>query len=348
MKARWFFTIFAALVISAPLTSHSNPSSISLTSMRIQGARTHVITANLNDSEIQVKIGLPEKGIPTSESFLSMVKRHAPEAAVTGTYFDTRTLYPVGSIVMEGKTAYDSAIGTAVCFIKSDGITCDNGYKVTFNATRKGERFNWAGVWTGLRTGPLLLANGAYALNPAREGFRHSGLFGTRTRMAMGVTANNRLLLVSVGTPITFGRLASVMKALGAVDAVSLDGGTSSAMYYRGRIIRYPGRQLTNIIEVHNVPRAVSDWRIVEEKVKTIEPLLQDGVFAFNYLTNADVLHLFELRRQALGFPTHLPSAAELVVAMGDLNEIAPAPALTFAKGRGALIPVNWTHLTRL
>ncbi len=39
-------------------------------------------------------------------------------------------------------------------------------------------------------------------------------------------------------------------------DAVCLDGGSSSAMYYRGKLVRRPGRALTNVIEVRAVPRA--------------------------------------------------------------------------------------------
>ncbi|MCE5323781.1 phosphodiester glycosidase family protein [bacterium] len=331
MKARWFLPFLVALVITAPPLSHSDTTSVNLQQMRIYGACTYVITANLNDPDIQVKIGLPAKGIPTSESFLSMVKRHSPEAAVTGTYFDTRTLYPVGSIVIEGQPAHESAIGTAVCFTKIN----EKGYTVTFNATRKGEKFNWSGVGTGLRTGPLLLANGAYALNPAREGFRHPGLFGCRTRMAMGITGYNKLLLVSVSTPITFGRLASVMKSLGATDAVSLDGGTSSAMYYRGKMIRYPGRLLTNIIEVHNHPRVVSQWEMVENEVRTMQGRINSW-------------EPYEQRRQGLTFDEHLPSAIKPLFALYDINEVALAPDLTLAKGRGALIPVNRTHLARL
>lgn len=335
MKARWFLPFLVVLVFAAPLLSHPDTASVSLEKMRIHGARTYVITVNLNDPDIQVKIGLPAKGIPTSESFLSMVKRHSPVAAVTGTYFDTRTLYPAGSIVIEGKPAHESAIGTAVCFIKSDGITCDNGYKVTFNAARKGEKVDWTGVGTGLRTGPLLLANGAYALNPAREGFRHPGLFGYRTRMAMGITVYNKLLLVSVGTPITFGRLASVMKALGAVDAVSLDGGTSSAMYYRGKVIRYPGRLLTNIIEVHNQPHTASRWEIVEREVSKTEDMM-------------NIREPYEQRRQDLVFAACLPSAARPVFVLDDINEVAPAPALGFSKSRGAFIPISRAEFTRL
>jgi hypothetical protein len=126
---------------------------------------------------------------------------------------------------------------------------------VRFIDTAKGQDCDVTGAYSGLRTGPRLLKDGHYALNPRREGFRHPGLFGAHLRMALGVTAHNKLLLVYVATPVTFARTAGIMKALGAVDAVCLDGGSSAAMYYRGRLIHRPGRRLTNIIEVHNVPR---------------------------------------------------------------------------------------------
>ncbi len=266
-----------------------------------------------------------------------MVKRHAPIAAVTGTYFDTRSLYPVGSIVIDGKPAHESAIGTAVCFIRDTGIACETGLKVTVNRTGKGERFNWAGVSVGLRTGPLLLSDGRYALNPAREGFRDPGLFGSRTRMAMGVTAQNKLLLVSVSTPVTFGRLASLMKALGAVDAVCLDGGTSSAMYYKGRIIRYPGRRLTNLIEIHNQPRPLI--------VETIEwkPLdLYRSPKGMQYNMQQPWVMAFVI------YVDPLSTAAPSTLQASDIYEVAPAPELGFSKSRGTLIPVNWTKLARL
>jgi hypothetical protein len=47
------------------------------------------------------------------------------------------------------------------------------------------------------------------------------------------------------------------MKALGAVDAVCLDGGTSAAMYFNGQLIHSPGRRLTNVVEVVRRPVAV-------------------------------------------------------------------------------------------
>jgi hypothetical protein len=71
----------------------------------------------------------------------------------------------------------------------------------------------------------------------------------------VGLRANNKLLMVAVTRPVTLSRLARLMKALGAVDALALDGGTSAALYYKGKTIVRPGRSLTNILAVYSESR---------------------------------------------------------------------------------------------
>jgi len=75
-------------------------------------------------------------------------------------------------------------------------------------------------------------------------------------RAALGLTATNKLLLVTIARPITLSRLAKLMKALGARDAINLDGGTSTAIAYRGRVLHRPGRRLTNVLLVYDFPAA--------------------------------------------------------------------------------------------
>lgn len=229
-----------------PVYSMPNACSVGFCQTIVRGASVDLIVADLNDPNLMVDIGLPTRGISHSETFGSFVNRDAPIAAVTGTYFDTRTLIPTGSIVVRGEMVHENSIGAAVCF------TPDN--RVKFVDASYGAACDLSGAESGMRTGPRLIANGAYALNPGREGFHHPGLFGERTRMVLGVTAHSKLLLAHVRTPVTFGKAAGIMRTLGAVDAICLDGGTSSAMYYRGRIIQRPGRMLTNIIEIRERP----------------------------------------------------------------------------------------------
>lgn len=254
---RAFAYLIPAILLSAPVFGDD---SVALQARNVAGARVYVITANLNDPRIVVEIALPVKGLRHSESFTQFVKRTSPIAAVTGTYFDTRTLLPVGSIVTGGKKLHESAIGTAVCFVRAGVVQCVSAaesvpaaaqpYTVRFLEKRKGEVCDWSGVECGVRTGPRLLSGGQYVLNPKKEGFHHPGLFGRHARMAMGLTAANKLLLVAIRTPVTFAHTATIMKALGAVEAVCLDGGSSSAMYYGGRLVCKPGRALTNLIQI--------------------------------------------------------------------------------------------------
>lgn len=264
-------TIFKALLcaISAVflLASGLASDSVALDKRLVKGAMLYVITVDLNDPDVRLDIALPARGITHSESFLKMIGRHAPVAAVTGTYFDTRTLIPVGTIVVEGKPAVVNCVGTAVCFVKT------GPYTVKFVSRRVRDRCDWTGVECGLQTGPRLLSMGRFVFNPRQEGFRQPSLFGRRTRMALGITNFNKLLLVAVRTPVTFGKLASIMRTLGATDAVALDGGSSSAMYYRGKLVCRPGRALTNIIVVHHAPA------IAEPKnVASVRPAWPDRI----------------------------------------------------------------------
>lgn len=46
----------------------------------------------------------------------------------------------------------------------------------------------------------------------------------------------------------TIPELAKVMKQAGAYQAMNLDGGASSGLYYNGRYMTYPGRNISNAL----------------------------------------------------------------------------------------------------
>ena len=327
--------VASALVV---MRSSSGGDSVALRHLHINGASVYVVKADLNDPRIRIDIGLPERGIPDSETFYDMVSRRAPLAAVTGTYFDVRTLFPVGTIVVNGRIEHQNFIGTAVCFARSGEEPY--GYGVRFQDGIAGEVCDWTGTQCGLRAGPRILAGGQYAFNPKREGFRYSGLFGARTRIALGVTKHNKLLLVSVRTPVTFGQLGTIMKRLGAVDAVNLDGGTSSAMYYRGRFVCTPGRALTNVIEIHRLPyyaRAPKD--VAKAPIPMNEPVGDAGfAWARHQHPAPDA--------QALG--SGYSSERGNLVFHRQFAVMAAPVDLRGAKGLRALFPVDRAEFSRL
>ncbi|WP_051291488.1 phosphodiester glycosidase family protein [Fictibacillus gelatini] len=101
--------------------------------------------------------------------------------------------------------------------------------------------------------GPRLLKNGKIFVNAEQEGFHaneeffyHFGITRHPRTMA-GIKANGNILLVtvdgrnperSVGT--SFKESAKIMKALGAKEALNLDGGGSTAMAVGGKLISHP------------------------------------------------------------------------------------------------------------
>jgi Phosphodiester glycosidase len=68
------------------------------------------------------------------------------------------------------------------------------------------------------------------------------GINQPNARSAIGITADQQILLVmvaqtAIGGGITLPDLAKLMQSLGAVQALNLDGGTSSAIFYQNQLI---------------------------------------------------------------------------------------------------------------
>jgi hypothetical protein len=105
----------------------------------------------------------------------------------------------------------------------------------------------WDDVFDVVGGGPILVQDGRIVLEPCSSVF-----CGRNPRTAIGWTSNGRVLLVvidgrqprwSVGASL--GELARIMRDLGAVQAMNLDGGGSSTMVVEGEVVNRPsdGRQ---------------------------------------------------------------------------------------------------------
>jgi hypothetical protein len=204
----------------------------------VRGAPVRAALINMRDRRVRVGIALPADGLGHAESFDRFLARTLPVAAVTGTYFDGRTLQPVGDLVINGRFVYRGCVGTA--------LTVGRDNRVHIRPRARGGKY--PGCETVLASGPRLVIAGRAAVTPGPEGFRDPGLFRATYRVAAGVTRAGKLLLVNVAAPVSLWELARIMAALGAMEAINLDGGTSAAFYFRGQVRARPGRVLTNLV----------------------------------------------------------------------------------------------------
>jgi Phosphodiester glycosidase len=95
--------------------------------------------------------------------------------------------------------------------------------------------------------GPGLLRAGRASGGWAAEGFPRSFTHARHPRTLAGVRSDGRILLVTVdgrrpaySAGVTAPEAARVMRALGARDALNLDGGGSTTMTVRGRVVNRP------------------------------------------------------------------------------------------------------------
>lgn len=116
---------------------------------------------------------------------------------------------------------------------------------------------NWLsqGIIQAIGGGPRLVENGFLKITGKEEKFRPDILEGRAPRSALGITADNHLLMVTVdgrsehSIGMTLEELADLTISLGAVEAMNLDGGKSSTLVINDKVINTPAR---GEISVHN------------------------------------------------------------------------------------------------
>ena len=96
-----------------------------------------------------------------------------------------------------------------------------------------------------LAAGPLLLKNGEVVLDAAGENFSQAFINQKADRSAIALTRSGKLLLVAMGDGIerkgpTLAEATRILQRLGAIDALNLDGGSSTSLYLGGEIINRP------------------------------------------------------------------------------------------------------------
>jgi len=96
-----------------------------------------------------------------------------------------------------------------------------------------------------LGAGPLLMQEGKIVLDVDKEGFKKAFQKQNASRSGIATTSKGTILLVALhnrieGTGASLMEFAELMQRLGAIDALNLDGGSSSSLYLGGQVIDKP------------------------------------------------------------------------------------------------------------
>jgi hypothetical protein len=180
-------------------------------------------------------------------SFSSTAQEVQPIAAITGTFFAWENQQPVADVIVNGQkeaTGYRGSVLAVDWF----------GKVSIFDAPVK-KPVDYFPYRHALRGMVRVLRDGKVCPDPRSQGFRDARIWGSAARTGVGLTAKGKLVMVATANSVTLSQLAAALKSRGAVDAVSLDGGGSTMLYYRGKYKISTSRPLSTVfmIEKKNV-----------------------------------------------------------------------------------------------
>lgn len=207
------------------------------------------VTVSLLHPSVKLDAVLAGNTVGRTEALASIAKRSNATVAINGTYFDayTKAAYkaPYGYIISGGKLLKDSPGDKRTVFAYDGNLLAE-----MIPGNEFMERFNSGSIQGALQAGPRLLVNGKVALNVAAEGFKDPKILtGGGSRSALGLTRDHKLILLTSGGA-TIPQLAQIMKQAGAYQAMNLDGGASSGLYYNGKYLTTPGRLISNALVI--------------------------------------------------------------------------------------------------
>lgn len=207
------------------------------------------VTVSLLHPSVKLDAVLAGNTVGRTEALASIAKRSNAVAAINGTFFAAYTdgafKAPYGYIISGGKMLKNSPGDNRAVFAYDRNMLAELIPGSEFKA-----RFDAGSIEGALQAGPRLLVNGKVVLNVAAEGFRDPKILtGGGARSALGITRDHKLILLTTGGA-TIPQLAGIMKQAGAYQAMNLDGGASSGLYYNGKYLTTPGRLISNALVV--------------------------------------------------------------------------------------------------
>ncbi|MFN3683836.1 MAG: phosphodiester glycosidase family protein [Fimbriimonadaceae bacterium] len=215
--------------------------------VRVGRATYHVVKADLSSPRIEAAV----VSAPKLVSIWRLVSGQRAVAAVTGTFFDPRSQKPVADVFSNGVL---KASGNRATLVGFDFFGAVQIRDVPF-----GKPVDWSEFRHGLRGAVRVVTKGRVRPDPKAQRFRDPRIWGRAARTGLGVTKSGKLVLIATSQRVHLRELGAAMVRAGVREGVALDGGGSTALYYRGQLVARPSRLLNNLVVLRVKDPSLSD-----------------------------------------------------------------------------------------
>ena len=222
-------------------------------------ARYHAIVVDLSAGKLAVKTVVTDG----SHSAWSMIGKDQPIAAITGTFFSPGgSCSPVADVLVNGDLKAQGDRGSCMGVDYFGGVSIfDEHFKTPVK---------WDSFQYGLRGAVRVVSNGRVCPDPKAQRFHDRAIWGNASRTGIGLTKSGKLVFIATARPITLSEFGHAMVQCGITNGISLDGGSSTCLYYNGQMLLSPHRQLTNLLVI--TPKPVQSLAIRQVPAKLPPP----------------------------------------------------------------------------
>lgn len=193
----------------------------------------------------RVRVGHTSKLGVEGQKTSEIAKAHNAVAAINGGSFTDRSTdgkiwagtgaFPVGILMVDGKIVHSDLSSDDDKIYDTMAITNDGKLVVGPNSINE---LRAKGVRDAISFGPSIIVNGKPQYNYSEQGINPRTGIAQRSDGAMLLLVMDGRQLGSVGTSLE--EMKNIFMEWGAVNAINLDGGSSTTMYFNGEVINNP------------------------------------------------------------------------------------------------------------
>ncbi|MBQ7549736.1 MAG: phosphodiester glycosidase family protein [Clostridia bacterium] len=312
----------------------------------------YVATADMNVSTVHMEANYPGHqlqhiGIQELENQVAAAEADNPEpytvvSAINGSFFDMTKGYNNGLLIMNGVNGADTGVSWNVYPGRAKGF-----FGVTYDGTPVIDYYSeYASTYSGnlynaVAGGTMLVYNGEVNVEESDW---------IEPRSCVGITADNKVITIafdgrnpSEHCGMDYYTEAMILKSMGCVRAIELDGGGSTGYY-----ARYPGEETGRI---QNKP-SDGKSRKIASSLMMISTAVSDGVFdhawletGYDYMTPGTSIEVMAKGLDHSGAPTDLPSSG-LAWSVSDPSKasITQDGVVTAADGASGAFTINLSY----
>jgi len=213
------------------------------------GSGRYIYTVEIEISNGMLEIAhVTQKDYPKRAKFKDLISGENPAAAINGCFFDLNSGNLVGHIYRDGHREIEGTFSAAFAVNTENKAAIDTVQNL---GDIKKYRVIIGCVDILMKDGDILIKSKADLVRNGHDPSRHNDIYKPARWSAIGIGADGKVYLIATPNRMYIYDFIKEVKAHTSMrDMLGMDGGSSSGLYFGGRVLVSPARTISSVIVV--------------------------------------------------------------------------------------------------